>query len=510
MPINFLKPLSGRNSTKGFTVVELAIVMVVAGLLLSMIGSGLISYMSIAKYKDTIRNQTIITKALELYTEQKGRLPCPAVPTRSIGSDSDYGDEVSGGCASSTCPTGLICSEDVIIGAVPIKEINLDATLSLDGWENKYTYIIEKNQTELNCTSNGQTENSIKIQDPNGNNVSPPFCHETTATSPILYGTVTPSRSKSGAPAFVLISHGEDGNGAWNRFGERADCSATGYDKENCDDDNILFDAQSSFEEASYFDDVLSWYHKPVVKNCPDAVNDCIAWLDVNDRCSIGLDSSDNVAYLQDKVARSECGEEPDNGAATALSRPAYDATKYNDMPAITFDGSEFINLANIGLASDDFELYIVARPTNDHDIDTQSDSVADGDGGQKFILTPSGSPEDDIGVSLGENGVSVYEITTNTFPTTVYEPSPVFGELPQVIRVTYEAGLAKIYMDGALVQIGEATSSAEIYLQLGKLGDSSEGFQGDFFEMIAYERVLEDYEATRIETYLKNKWRIY
>ena len=114
-----------RKRLAGFSLVEMAIVILIAGI---MMGAGL-SLLSVkqeaAKWDATQKHQEAIKQALINYLGKNKRLPCPvdpAAPTTGIEG------------RSPTAPTLPICIS--YFGVVPYATLELERSVALDGWEN--------------------------------------------------------------------------------------------------------------------------------------------------------------------------------------------------------------------------------------------------------------------------------------------------------------------------------------------------------------------------------------
>jgi hypothetical protein len=102
----------------------------------------------------------------------------------------------------------------------------------------RYTYAVDKTHTATSKYNLG----SLHIQDMNGNKIT---------GSPIL-----------GEAIYVLVSHGADTKGAYNRAGVRnIGCTAGALDTKNCDGDDLFVDAKinDSVTTANFYDDLIAW-----------------------------------------------------------------------------------------------------------------------------------------------------------------------------------------------------------------------------------------------------------
>jgi prepilin-type N-terminal cleavage/methylation domain-containing protein len=118
--------ISQRKQIAGFTLVEIAIALLILGILLSA-GLSLATVRRAAAQRDVTQiNQQAIKQALINYLGKNHRLPCPA--TTVDGAENRAG----------TTPPP--CAQ--YSGIVPYQELGLDRTVALDGWENFISYVV--------------------------------------------------------------------------------------------------------------------------------------------------------------------------------------------------------------------------------------------------------------------------------------------------------------------------------------------------------------------------------
>jgi len=125
-----------RKRLAGFSLVELAIVLLITTIILSA-GLGLLSLKREASQREaTQKKQETIKQALINYLGQNRRLPCPAIVTPTATPPYTGAEDRSG---STPAP----CNK--YSGIVPFKELGLDRESALDGWENFFTYVVSPN-----------------------------------------------------------------------------------------------------------------------------------------------------------------------------------------------------------------------------------------------------------------------------------------------------------------------------------------------------------------------------
>lgn len=156
--------------------------------------------------------------------------------------------------------------------------------------------------------------------------------------------------------------------------------------------------------------------------------------------------------------------------------------------------------------ASNNFTVYVVSKPTQTHEVDSEAISGTTGISGQRYLLFPhnNGGSDAGTGISLGSNGVSVYEHAGAYMPALVVH-SAVFST-PKIITLVYSAKQPSIYINGALARTG-LTSTKPASLAPRIIGGLQYGaFAGQIYEVFAYDRVLTSTERNNMVTYLQNK----
>ena len=183
--------------TLGFTLIEMGIVLVVVGLLLS---GGLVAVAPvIASTKASETNQHLdrIEQALNLYVIRYGCLPCPADGSAGTAGGSAGS---SAGAYTSKCLTdvasGATCSITNGNAVVPWGTLGLSQNDVTDGWGNLISYVVD-GTLALNSTSMKRTGSEY----PDGTLV----VRDATPTTTVLINSTA---------AYVLISHGPDSSNA--------------------------------------------------------------------------------------------------------------------------------------------------------------------------------------------------------------------------------------------------------------------------------------------------------
>lgn len=293
MPINFTKRFikilktnmgNNRQNQHGFTLVELAVVMLIFGMLMSSITIGLDRYLRDVSLEETLASIDRTELALYSFQTRRDKYPCPADPTLAPG-DANYGR------ADCTANPNIITvqgrdvdgdgnGELVLIGAAPTATLldpnndgdpadgvlNFDSMKSkdryktndgLDGWGNKLTYAVTRNLTDAVPDNFNADAGAIFIVDEQDNNLL----------------------NEAGTAHAIILSHGANGKGAFTEDGnyvddcvdiadpaEMAQVAALPYDeRENCDyEEPAVGDAKflkgiHNITNADYNDDHIAY-----------------------------------------------------------------------------------------------------------------------------------------------------------------------------------------------------------------------------------------------------------
>ncbi len=226
--------ISSRES--GFTLVELAIVILIGGILMSFMGAALMAYMKKNQISKTQFRIEKIKEAMGDYLNVNGHYPCAA--SRFLGSgDADFGRQVTTTCNAGAF-AGTARNANVRIGAVPTRTLNLPDEFIADSWGHKFTYAV----TEVLATPTLYQADggAITIEDGAGNSLVNPV----------------------DTAHYVVTSHGQTGDGSYPLGAATlpsvpCPTAANAMDDENCDNDNSFIATLVNSDTAStnFFDD---------------------------------------------------------------------------------------------------------------------------------------------------------------------------------------------------------------------------------------------------------------
>lgn len=214
---------------RGFTLVEIAVVLMIVALLLGMLVVPLGTQVDQQRIGDTQKHAKTISEAILGFAVANGRLPCPATAT-TASTTAGAGLENK---------TGAACN--LTEGVVPWATLGVQET---DAWGQRYTYRVTTTfaddptaglQATLQLTDNGSI----------------------TVTS----GGATPITIAANVAA-VVVSHGKNGLGGYKSDGTQV-AGAAGDELQNANNDATFVSKLPDYA----FDDLTVWVSSNVLKS---------------------------------------------------------------------------------------------------------------------------------------------------------------------------------------------------------------------------------------------------
>lgn len=207
-----IRPRCHGRHHYGFTLVEMTIVVVLMGILMTLGIAAFDAQLSSAALTSTKKKQDIIKDALIGYLRDNKRLPCPE--TTAIGGVAPTGQETrqTAGNPATLCTSYW--------GTVPYTTLGLTRDTAIDGFGNFYTYFVSGAQStaEPDWTL---TQNTAAV---------PGFSVGNPGRFGITDNGVATTLSANLAVA-VIVSHGKNGLGAYTVKGTRNDQPAGGTEE---------------------------------------------------------------------------------------------------------------------------------------------------------------------------------------------------------------------------------------------------------------------------------------
>lgn len=232
------------RQSSGFTLIEVAIVLLVGGLLITMIGAALTNYVKQSEIKTTQQRLDHIDEALQLFLSLHGRYPCPArfnsePDTVNFGVEiTDVGCATVPAAANETVQASGRDSRAVRLGAVPVRTLNLPDDYIRDSWGGRITYAVTESLASPGTYN--RDEGAIYVNDGAGN----PYV----------------SFPAPGTAHYTLVSHGQNRAGSYSTEGlGRLPCPASARETENCNDDAtfVTTTLRGRGDPAHFYDDYV-------------------------------------------------------------------------------------------------------------------------------------------------------------------------------------------------------------------------------------------------------------
>lgn len=250
------------DSQSGHTLLEMALVMVVASIMVMGYVGYYVDYRKAEARRHTIDAIETIHSAIKQFSQLHERYPCPASPT-AIRGDANFGREDCSGTSIAVASAvgvdrdGDGTDDEVLIGAIPFEDLFVNRELvpltladTLDGWGNRLTYGVTR--LLVDTATYRKDSGAITVMDEYNKPLHIPADNR----------------------HYILLSHGPNGVGAYAADGTRAD-SCTSIvapptvpptmttplnERENCDGDTIFMSGLRRDSEYASYDDTLRSY----------------------------------------------------------------------------------------------------------------------------------------------------------------------------------------------------------------------------------------------------------
>lgn len=241
------------------------------------------------------------------------------------------------------------------------------------------------------------------------------------------------------------------------------------------------------------------------------SIDDLVLWLETtldgtvtNSSDSTNPDNNDKVSSWND--INSQLVKKVSATQTTDSQRPAYIKNGINDLPSISFDGTND-NLSSTNICTGSFTAFAVIKTsvagTNSHGYLARAVLWAD-----RVI-----NSYDSVPLSIGGGFVKIFNGSPDS---TMTGTMSVSNDAPHIVVTSRDliSGARNIYVDGASDgsdtsgAAGKVLNDAATILIGGNTIDSVY-YSGHLGEIIIFERVLKDEERKEIEKYLSKKWNV-
>lgn len=235
-----------RFAHGGFTLIEIAVVLLVLGLL-TVYGARLVA--SIAegtRTRVTRQNMESIKLAVQAYVARTGRMPCPAVEVLTPA-DALFGVEAPNG---GTCTATQALDAVAFRGTVPWKTLGMTTDNAYDGWGNQITYVVSGPATNLSAATISGMRGTIYVH-----SATPVVAGRPATGNQINACSVTADDNGcNGAAVLLLLSHGNSGAGAFTSGGVQTPAPTSAQELENTDNDRnfVMSEPGPNFDDLVY------------------------------------------------------------------------------------------------------------------------------------------------------------------------------------------------------------------------------------------------------------------
>jgi prepilin-type N-terminal cleavage/methylation domain-containing protein len=270
----------GVRADAGFTLIEIAVVIVVLSLLIAMIAGIATAMLGQQRREATRQRLAGVETAIALFVSQNKRLPCPA-DGRISGTASGAGIEARND-TTDVCEVGGAANTQTH-GVVPWQALGLAEQDVTDGWGNRLTYrvapelVLDSAMDFTACDPGGAFDltgtplgrcNQVGAGATDCSSANfpsrctPPSAYtqdkglrvrNLVSPTPVMNPGQTPV---STGAAYVVISHGENGQGAYSNQGTlQAGTIASGTLESDNNAADVAFVTSTSLTAAAFVDD---------------------------------------------------------------------------------------------------------------------------------------------------------------------------------------------------------------------------------------------------------------
>ncbi|MBU0858952.1 MAG: prepilin-type N-terminal cleavage/methylation domain-containing protein [Alphaproteobacteria bacterium] len=307
-----------RITQRGFTLIELAIVIAIIGVILVAAAGFAYPLIESAKRIESEEKMNKVTRAIAFYVIRNNRLPCPAAPDRGTANP-PYGYERGSGADGAAIPADCGAADANWVGLVPFRTLGLTEEDVTDGYDAPLTYaispafaldtneptldvhprcrtrdwyyqdgelvtaLLHKNPAKARYCCPGEdpyapatdlivrdnNDNSVltfvREADESGAVVTPniPAYAPTDTPFPIDPNIFVPPTDRVVAVNYVLVSHGRNRRGSYDviNAGQQPGAPAGSLEEENHNGDRIFRDitAADTIPAGEDYDDIVMW-----------------------------------------------------------------------------------------------------------------------------------------------------------------------------------------------------------------------------------------------------------
>ncbi|MFA5041263.1 MAG: type II secretion system protein [Bdellovibrionales bacterium] len=264
------RPLcSFKAHSSGFTLAEMAIVLVIMGLVILTVFPALTSLRQSGQQALTQSNLRSLMTATAAFVQSNGCLPCPAIPGGTKANFGKVSTSTNSGCGACTAAQGI----------PPFASLGVPPSTARDGWGHWITMRVDTGLTNPTPTVVPPTAPCTEADVTSGYCISSQIgfavkglCKKGTASSTVKVTTIMPSeKGATQNAAVIFVSHGQAGYGSYAATPAKngnplpfpsnyLECSAYGgFARCNANDDVQFYDAPIVIGDTDPYDDVLAY-----------------------------------------------------------------------------------------------------------------------------------------------------------------------------------------------------------------------------------------------------------
>lgn len=205
---------------QGFTLLEMTIVLVIISVIMAGGAVTFSAHLQQRQVDETNFKIAAIQKALLEHRRTYNRLPCPSYLFQYDPEDTVFGTESNPiACASASYQYDVTNNDNacavapaacVVAGLVPVRQLMLPDDYAFDGWGRRFMYAIDRDFAQTDAFVSGTSTASISCD----TNTS---CFTRSPANRIIIRNLQ-GVTKTSLAAYVLLSFGQNGHGAYGRY----------------------------------------------------------------------------------------------------------------------------------------------------------------------------------------------------------------------------------------------------------------------------------------------------
>lgn len=247
-------------------------------------------------------------------------------------------------------------------------------------------------------------------------------------------------------------------------------------------------------------------------------INNLLFWLETCNKSAFAVGSGTNLRDVQvmnngEKIAvwnniNSQIPTSLRNNfiQVDIANQPTLALKSINDLPAVRFRGSSFLENSKLFMNRSQLTIFIVAR----RNAYVANSSLVNGRNATDINFNDN-NRTDSLVAFLESSGTSLRSSRNNTPLSNGDHPG---NNIAFIAATVFDGANNTIYMNGKISNSSASTGSffmqqLRIGCRIGNSGSSNTCYNGDLSEVIIYDRALNDSERKLVEKYLSKKFKI-